>query len=136
MSLSFLVPPFSIITALYTFFALLSLIALSPLRFCPPANFFHSTTSFSTQACQLLLPLLHIHQHLICPKRLHHRHRHSRHRSHSSPHIPTPPLRYHHDDNPSHNGSRQHNAIYALTSPQSPSSTHSVTSLILIHLIS
>lgn len=57
------IPFFSICTSLYTLFALLLVVFTTPLRLCPPAAFFRSTT-FSAQLCKLLAPALRNHERL------------------------------------------------------------------------
>ncbi|OJD18340.1 hypothetical protein AJ78_01653 [Emergomyces pasteurianus Ep9510] len=65
--LSFIVPPFTVIVALYTLAVLLFLPLLAlPLRLCSPSQFFKYP--ISTQICSLLLPLLRTHQRLIAPE--------------------------------------------------------------------
>ncbi|EGC46664.1 predicted protein [Histoplasma capsulatum var. duboisii H88] len=66
LRLSFLVPPFTLVAALYTLAVLLLLLLALPLRLCIPSPFFKS--SLSTQTCSLLLPLLRAHQRLVAPQ--------------------------------------------------------------------
>ncbi|OJD10081.1 hypothetical protein ACJ73_09945 [Blastomyces percursus] len=66
LRLSFLVPPFAFIGALYTLAVLLFLLLTFPLRLCIPSPFFKLPPS--AQICALLLPLLRRHQRLIAPQ--------------------------------------------------------------------
>ncbi|OXV06356.1 hypothetical protein Egran_05876 [Elaphomyces granulatus] len=58
-------PILSLCSCMYTFFSLFFVIISSPLRLCPLSYFFR-TTSFSNQLCQLLVPVLHLHERLSC----------------------------------------------------------------------
>lgn len=57
-------PIFGFCASLYTIFALLFALLLSPLRLCPPTAALKST-SFRTQLCDLLVPALHVHERLV-----------------------------------------------------------------------
>ena len=75
---------------MYTFFSLFFVIISSPLRLCPLSSFFR-TTSFSNQLCQLLVPVLHLHERLSCSGQ-------SGFSQHSSPRSPQQ------DNDPYHHG--------------------------------
>ena len=69
-------PTFAFCASLYTIFALLFALLVSPLRLCPLTSYF-KRTSFRTQLCDLLVPALHVHERLIGLTQAHHRHRRS-----------------------------------------------------------
>ncbi|KAJ5123928.1 uncharacterized protein N7515_007753 [Penicillium bovifimosum] len=60
-----IVPLYSLGAALYTIFALLFAIFVSPLRLCSFSQYLRSTP-FVSQLCDLLSPVLHIHERLVC----------------------------------------------------------------------
>ncbi|KAF3394255.1 hypothetical protein F1880_004746 [Penicillium rolfsii] len=62
--LSVPVPIYSFGACLYTFFALIFVLLISPLRLCPPTPYLRNT-SFKSQLCDLLSPALHIHERLV-----------------------------------------------------------------------
>ncbi|KAJ5484090.1 hypothetical protein N7539_005886 [Penicillium diatomitis] len=64
LRLSAPVPMYSLGACLYTFFALLFVILVSPLRLCPPTQYLRNA-SFKSQLCDMLAPALHIHERLV-----------------------------------------------------------------------
>ncbi|CEJ53810.1 hypothetical protein PMG11_00151 [Penicillium brasilianum] len=62
--LSVPVPIYSFGACLYTCFALIFAILISPIRLCPPTPYLRNT-SFKSQLCDLLSPALHIHERLV-----------------------------------------------------------------------
>ncbi|BDD59260.1 hypothetical protein MPDQ_000210 [Monascus purpureus] len=63
--LSIPVPLFSLVSCLYTIMSLFFVLLVSPLRICSLTSCFKST-SFSAQLCDLLAPVLHVHERLVC----------------------------------------------------------------------
>ncbi|KAJ5758618.1 hypothetical protein N7520_005774 [Penicillium odoratum] len=63
--LSVPVPLFSFAACIYTFFAIIFAILISPLRVCSISPYLRKT-SFRTQLCDLLSPVLHIHERIVC----------------------------------------------------------------------
>ncbi|KAJ5993915.1 hypothetical protein N7451_009639 [Penicillium sp. IBT 35674x] len=63
--LSVPVPLFSFAACIYTFFAIIFATLISPLRLCSISPYLRKT-SFRTQLCDLLSPVLHIHERLVC----------------------------------------------------------------------
>ncbi|CAG8023842.1 unnamed protein product [Penicillium nalgiovense] len=60
-----IVPLYSLGASLYTIFALLFALLVSPFRLCSFSPYLRATT-FSSQLCDLLSPVLHIHERLVC----------------------------------------------------------------------
>lgn len=60
-----IVPLYSFGASLYTIFALLFALLVSPFRLCSFSSYLRATT-FASQLCDLLSPVLHIHERLVC----------------------------------------------------------------------
>ncbi|EFW17506.1 hypothetical protein D8B26_000214 [Coccidioides posadasii str. Silveira] len=134
--LSFIVPPYSLFVALYTFFVILFLVFATPLRLCPPTAFFKPSSTFSMQICHILLPLHRVHQRFISTpspsQRRRDRHPYHQAESRSSSHAHSG---HGSPENPPYDNLETNPYT---TSPYSPScnSHYSIPWLILIHLLS
>ncbi|KAJ5519388.1 hypothetical protein N7453_001810 [Penicillium expansum] len=60
-----IVPFYSFGASLYTIFALVFALLISPFRLCSFSSYLRATT-FVSQLCDLLSPVLHIHERLVC----------------------------------------------------------------------
>lgn len=116
LKISFLVPPFTLFAALYTFFILLFTTLISPFRLLPKSTPLSPSKPYTTQLTDLLSPPLHIHKSLIG--------------SHQTPFIDTHPYPY------SSHAYADSSSTPPITPLPPPSAMCSIPSLILVHLLS
>ncbi|KAK2756778.1 hypothetical protein FQN54_005224 [Arachnomyces sp. PD_36] len=127
LKLSFLVPPYSFVAAIYTFFVVTFTILMFPLRLLPKSTPFYPPTSCTTQLINLLSPPLHIHKSLIGS------HRHPP--STDPPPISSPYTSY--STRPSADSSTPtHRSPPPIPPLPPPKPTYSLPKLILVHLFS
>ncbi|KAF3482711.1 uncharacterized protein GIQ15_02035 [Arthroderma uncinatum] len=68
LRISLYLPLFTIFAALYAFLSVIFLILATPIRLCPPSQFFKRPVSLTEQICRLLVPLLKMNRRIVSTK--------------------------------------------------------------------